>query len=248
MIDASLVEVFQADGAVVVRGLLTDEWVETLRAAIPELLEGAYDPRTRLGQDVKGSTLTSDGMWHHCEPFARMLFNSPVGGAAAACMRSETARLYEDLLLYTDPEVAGAAWHRDAPHWPLAGSQLSSVWFSLEPVTGESGALRYVAGSHRDADELATSESLLAGEADVGERRVLVFDAEPGDAIVFHPRGLHAAYGAAPDRPRRSFTLRFTGDDVRFRPRRSMYHAWMFDCGLHKGDVLHHPWFPLVHG
>jgi hypothetical protein len=25
-----------------------------------------------------------------------------------------------------------------------------------------------------------------------------------------------------------------------------MFHAWMRECGLQKGDVLDHPWFPVV--
>jgi hypothetical protein len=60
------------------------------------------------------------------------------------------------------------------------------------------------------------------------------------------PSSPHTAYGSASDRPRRTFTLRFMGEDIRWRPRTSMYHAWMRDCGLQKGDVLDHPWFPVV--
>jgi ectoine hydroxylase-related dioxygenase (phytanoyl-CoA dioxygenase family) len=71
-------------------------------------------------------------------------------------------------------------------------------------------------------------------------------EAEPGDVVVFHPRVLHTAYGSAADRPRRTFTLRFMGDDVRWRPRRSMFHPWMRECGLQKHDVPDHPWFPVV--
>jgi ectoine hydroxylase-related dioxygenase (phytanoyl-CoA dioxygenase family) len=123
---------------------------------------------------------------------------------------------------------------------------LSSVWFSLETVTSDTGAMKFVVGSHRDSDEVVKAESIGEGESDVKPHQVITIEAEPGDVVVFHPRALHCAYGSAPDRPRRSFTHRFMGDDIRWRPRKSMYHAWMRECGLNKGDVLDHPWFPVV--
>ena len=240
-----MLDTFEADGAVAVRGLLDADWIRTLRDAMPEILERTYDPVERMGDARTRTTRSRDGMWRECEPFARFLFDSPVGDTAAAFMRSATARLYEDLLLYREAGAEGSAsWHRDAPYWPLRGWQLASVWFSLETVTRASGAMRFVARSHLDDDELATAGSVPESEAE--QRRVVLVEAEPGDVVVFHPRALHTAYGSAPDRPRRTFTLRFTGDDVRFRPRRSMYHAWMRDCGLQDGDALDHPWFPVV--
>lgn len=240
-----VVESFQADGAVAVRGALSVEWIESLRDAMPALLGDTYDGRERLGQGARSASASSDGMWRTNEAFARFLFRSPVAKLAAACMRSRVARLYEDLMLYNEAGVTGAPWHRDAPHWPLSGHQLSSTWFSLEGTTADTGALRFVAGSHRD-DDVDPRQLLPDVTDDLETRRVISFDTEPGDVVVFHPRILHGALGAALDRPRRTFTLRFVGDDVRWRPRRETYHQWMADCGLHKGDVLDHPWFPVV--
>lgn len=78
------------------------------------------------------------------------------------------------------------------------------------------------------------------------QRPIVIIEAVPGDCVVFHPRILHTARGAAPHRPRRSFTIRFAGDDIRRRARRSFYHAWMAECDLRKGDPLNHPWFPAL--
>lgn len=241
------VEAFERDGVVAVRGLLGD-WIEPLRAAIPELLETSYDPIKRRGLASEIVIRGNDGMWRKCAPFAEFLFHSPLGEVAASVMRSREARLYEDLMLYREVDSPGeVSWHRDAPHWPLSGSQVSSIWFSLEEVSSETGAMRFVAGSHRDGDELVGGGGDSVVETTSFEDRpVIVVEAEPGDVTVFHPRAIHTAYGAAPDRPRRSFTIRFTGDDIRFRPQAKPYHPWMRDCGLKKGDRLDHPWFPIV--
>jgi ectoine hydroxylase-related dioxygenase (phytanoyl-CoA dioxygenase family) len=247
MIDQALIERFETDGAVAGRAVLNGERIQSLRDVMPEILEQAYDPSERMNDEGSKKVRTRDGIWRECEAFARFLFRSPVGEVAARFMRSGTARLYEDLLLYQEAGASGAAaWHRDAPHWPLAGHQLCSVWFSLETVTSDTGAMKFVAGSHLDGDELVNAGSIGVSESELAHRRIITIEAEPGDVVVFHPRALHTAYGSASDRPRRSFTLRFMGEDVRWRPRRSMYHAWMRDCGLQKGDVLDHPWFPVV--
>jgi ectoine hydroxylase-related dioxygenase (phytanoyl-CoA dioxygenase family) len=242
MIDQRDIEAFERDGVIAVRGLLAD-WIGLLRDAIPQLLETSYDPIKKRGYDSDIVIRANDGMWRKCEAFGRFLFQSPLGDVAAAVMRSSRAQVYEDLLLYREANGPGeVSWHRDAPHWPLTGSQLSSIWFSLEEVASETGAMRFVAGSHRDGDELVGAAERSAAETTSFEGRpVIVVDAEPGDVTVFHPRAIHTAYGSSPDRARRSFSIRFTGDDVRFRPLPSMYHAWMQECGLKEGDHLDHP-------
>ena len=235
--DGSLVERFESDGVVRIERALDAEWIELLRDLIPVLLATA--------PDADGPSISVNGMWRHFEPFARFLFDSPVGELAAGLMRSGPPRLYEDILLYKAEHTAGTDWHRDAPHWPVSGDQLSSIWFSLEPVTVATGAMSVVAGSHRDPDELVSTASIYAG-GELRDRPSVTFDVEPGDVIAFHPRALHSTSATSSDQPRRSFTLRFTGDDVRWRPRRSVYHEWMRDCGLRNGDPLEHPWFPVV--
>jgi ectoine hydroxylase-related dioxygenase (phytanoyl-CoA dioxygenase family) len=245
-LDPSLVETFQTRGAVVVRGLFALPWIETLRGVVAEILDRTYAPESRTGEPTTSRSVASDAMWRWCEPFARFLFTSPIGATAANAMRSERARLFEDLFLYTEAGHEGASWHRDSPHWPVRGEQLCSVWFSLEPVDLESGALHFVAGSHLDGDSVA-AEGLAPDFASVHRHRERFgFATEPGDAVVFHPRVLHAARGCQPDQARRTFTIRFAGDDIRWRPRRAYYHDWMEHSGLRKGDRLDHPWFPLV--
>jgi hypothetical protein len=42
------VTAFGVDGAVALRGLLDSSWIEALRGAVPELLDGSYDPIARM--------------------------------------------------------------------------------------------------------------------------------------------------------------------------------------------------------
>lgn len=246
--DPALVESYRGQGAVVVRGLFAPEWIETLRDVVEQILERTYSPASKTGEDTTSRSVASDGMWRWCEPFARMLFTSPIGPTAADVMGSRSLRLFEDLFLFTDAGNEGASWHRDSPHWPVVGSQLCSVWFSLEPVGLESGALHFVAGSHHDGESVRSEGLAPAFDPDVDRREIVGFATEPGDAVVFHPRLLHAAVGCEDDVPRRTFTIRFAGDDIRWRRRRAYYHEWMEHAGLESGDVLDHMWFPVIRG
>jgi ectoine hydroxylase-related dioxygenase (phytanoyl-CoA dioxygenase family) len=250
VIDEAAIETFELDGGVAVRGLIDGQWIDSLRAAMPMILEHSYDPleRSRVQRPgaPKPQLVQSDGMWRDCEPFRHFLFESPIGAVAATMLRSTMVRVYEDLMLFREAgrDNGAPGWHRDAPYWPITGRQLANLWFSLEGVTADTGALRIVAGSHRDHDDVARATLVLDTEPDAGG--VVTFETEPGDVVVFHPRALHSGYGSAADRPRRTFTIRFMGDDVRWRTRQAYFHEWMRECGLRDGDAVDHPGFPVV--
>lgn len=240
---------YQTKGAALVRALFPPSWMDRLRGVAEEILDSTFDPTERLSGAAKATSRSSDGMWRRNETFARFLSRSAIADMAGAAMDSQSVVLYEDLFLYSEPDQAGAPWHRDAPHWPVAGQQLCSVWFSLEPVNIDTGALHFVAGSHRDAEDLVTAESLTMTLDPAREKReIFGFATEPGDAVVFHPRILHASLAGAPERPRRTFTIRFAGDDARWRPRSALYHPWMRELDLARGEPLDHAWFPVLRG
>jgi ectoine hydroxylase-related dioxygenase (phytanoyl-CoA dioxygenase family) len=131
----------------------------------------------------------------------------------------------------------------------------------LDPTTDDTGAVRFVRGSHRWGDTFrpnlfVTTEALPGTEGDevpdvdalaaTGEVEVLTFTTEPGDLTVHHARTLHAA---GPNRStstrRRAISLRYCGDDARYRLRpgvpRKAHHDLVRD-----GDPLADPDCPLV--
>jgi len=244
IVDDAAIARFQIDGAVALRGLLDRSWIEALRGAADELLEGGYDPVARMtsrADDGSSAVLQSSGKWRESDTFHRFLFESPIARASAALMRSNTARLYEDLFQLRAAGSGEPSWHRDMPYWPMTGRQATNVWFTLEPVTPYTGAIHIVAGSHVHSDE-----EVKAVAQPGPQHHVLAFGCQPGDVIIFHPRALHTGYGASPEQPRRTFTIRFLGDDVRWRPARAYYHDWMSNTGLQEGDRLDHPGFPVM--
>jgi len=126
-------------------------------------------------------------------------------------------------------------------------------------VTEVNGGLQFIKGSHRwgkryRPNHFVTDRPMddTEGEivpdfhADRRDRVILQFDMQPGDVTVHHCRTLHGApENASPTMRRRALSVRYCGDDARYRIRRGVpqkpHHA-----GVADGDALDHPDCPVV--
>jgi ectoine hydroxylase-related dioxygenase (phytanoyl-CoA dioxygenase family) len=265
---------FADSGALHVRRLLSSHWMDQLRGVFDELKSSAYDlssyyddgaaKEAMPARPAPKSSLVKDDNWMTNDVMRRFLFESPIAAAAAQVLESGKVQIYEDLLIF---KAAGAApptpWHQDEPQWPLKGRQMCSVWLCLESVKRDTGALRFVAGSHRGPlyvpyvpsthrAKLAEDMHYFTGgplpdvDADPERFPVVSFDTEPGDVVIFHPRALHAAFGGEPKRARRTFSIRFLGDDVRWLTKKSVFHPWLSQITLVEGDAVSGERFPQV--
>jgi ectoine hydroxylase-related dioxygenase (phytanoyl-CoA dioxygenase family) len=257
------VEAFQADGAVVLRGLLGPEEVALLRAGIDENLAHP-SPRAKVasGREDPGFFLEDFCCWQENERYRRLIFGSALGETGASLMRSGTARLYHDHMLTKEPGTRQPTpWHQDQPYYNIAGRQNCSLWIPVDPVSRAS-TLEFVAGSHRgawlmprsflDAEARWFPEGTLADLPDIDRERdryrILGWELEPGDAVCFHMLTLHASGGVAPGQRRRVFSVRLIGDDIRHAPRR-----WTTSPDfpglteeLPAGAAMDHPLFPRL--
>jgi ectoine hydroxylase-related dioxygenase (phytanoyl-CoA dioxygenase family) len=132
-------------------------------------------------------------------------------------------------------------------------------------VTADSGAMRYVRGSHRWGSFFRTNnfasqgQGLEPGQNEEGQIQlpdiegtpekydVVTYPSNPGDVIVHHSNLIH---GSGPnysgDRTRRAVSFRFAGDDVRYRHHRSAPPQPHHRHNLRDGDVLDSDQFPIV--
>jgi phytanoyl-CoA hydroxylase len=89
-------------------------------------------------------------------------------------------------------------WHQDIRYWSFQWPDLVSVWLALGPEFPENGCLSFLPGTHTtefardrldDASFLRTDDPL--NQALIATRVTPIL--EPGDAVFFHCRTLHAA-------------------------------------------------------
>lgn len=92
------------------------------------------------------------------------------------------------------------SWHQDLHYWGLEEDQEVTAWIALSPATRESGAMKFVPGSHtqivdhRDTgheDNLLTRGQEVA--VDVDEADAVVTELRPGEMSLHHGRLFHAS-------------------------------------------------------
>ncbi len=193
------------------------------------------------GAALKDETVASGGRfvagvdhWVRDPDFAAFACESPLPEIAAVLMGSEAAFLYEDSLLVKEPGSSErTAFHQDMAYFHLEGSQVCTFWCPFDAVTPETGAVAYVRGSHRwgklyrpnlfvSRDDIPGTEGEpLPPIDDHPEDFDLVqFSLEPGDLTVHHACTLHGAgANATSTQRRRAISVRYAGDDARFRTR-----------------------------
>lgn len=282
MISEEDVATFWRDGVVCLRQVLPIEWldrmVEPLEAA---LVSAATTDLSAFGDDLEanaGAVREVDdavrtlkvprghfkaGTDHWCEQpeFLEFATRSPLGELVARLLGSEHVWLYEDSVLVKEPGTEEkTAFHQDMAYFHLAGELVCTTWVPLDPVTAETGAVRFVAGSHRDRTQyrpnlfvtrMALPDTFGDDVPDfdveqAGKARIVSFDTEPGDITVHHARTIHGGYAnRSATQRRRAISVRYAGDGTVFeaKPGRlpKAHHA-----GLHDGDPLAPPVFPLA--
>jgi ectoine hydroxylase-related dioxygenase (phytanoyl-CoA dioxygenase family) len=250
-IDDAVRQAFWRDGMVVVRGALGQEWLDLLTEAAEEV--HATVRNGGAGIVYAGGTAT-DNAWTVNEKIRRLAFDSGLPRIAAEVTSSRETRLFETVTIYKEQGCdSGTPWHQDLLQHGMSGTQACSIWLSLDPVDENTGALRIAAGSHmgpcytprfmpsgREQD-LIILEAGPVPDPDLDPvkfPRIVSFATQPGDVLLFHPNSLHMTRPNPSKARRRTFSIRYFGDDMRRKASRMEWHPWLKDLPLKDGDPM----------
>lgn len=287
---------YERDGVVRLPGILAPELVEQLGRGIDHALGGQWqDPKVQTydasatADELRaaGMSVLTDARAEALDAGARGKFVSMIGAntintdirelavdsplpyIAGRLFRAKKVNFYDDQTLSKEPSTREyTAFHTDEPYYHLSGEQVCGMWVSPDVVTEDSGAMRYVRGSHRwgtffKANVFVSQTSIgeLMPEASDEEGQVQLPDIEgnpdaydivtytsnPGDVIVHHSNLIH---GSGPnytaDLHRRAVSFRYAGDDVRYRFHRSAPPQPHHSYDLKDGDRIDSDQFPVV--
>ena len=261
LITQSMVDTYQRDGIVLIKGLFRD-WVDTLRAGIERNMTnpGPYASEN-LNDGEAGRFFDDYCNWKRIPEFKEVVLKSDAGIAASALMQSETVQVFHDHVLVKEPGTSKPTpWHQDSPYYFVEGKQTVSFWTPLDPV--REATLRCVAGSHQWAKPVLPTR-WLSGENFYGDEdlympvpdidsdpdsyQILEWEMEPGDVVAFDYKILHGARGNDSNTRRRAFSLRLFGDDARYVTRAGPTSPPFPGHGMHNGERLREDWFPFIH-
>jgi len=266
--DAGEIATFWRDGVVCLRAIMPAEWLAILEEGVERWLHS----EARFSLSDFGATLSGAAQkprahfyggtdhWKTDEACRRFACESPLPGIVGAILRATRVNLYEDSILAKEPgAIERTMFHQDLPYFHVEGTQVCTTWIPLDPVTRETGALQFVKGSHTwkktyrpnyfvqhvsmpDTD----GEDAPDYHADRRDAEILCFDMQPGDLTIHHALTLHGAEGnLSADRRRRAMSVRYCGDDARYRIRRGAARKPHHDTVV-PGAVLDHPGCPVV--
>ncbi len=262
-IDADQIETFATDGVVCLRGALDPDEVAAMAEPVERALRGpeTVDLGTLTGR--VGAPAFSAGVdhWRTDPAFDRFARLSGLPEIAATLLGSEKVWLYEDSVLVKEPGTPfRTEFHTDAGYFHVAGTQACTFWVPLDPAGPDTGAVQYVRCSHRwdedfrpnlfsVPDPIPDTDGSVVPDvlADPDLAALLVgFEVEPGDVVVHHYRTMHGApANTSVSRRRRAISVRYCGDDMRYRIRRSVPRKTHHDL-VRDGDELGGPDCPQV--
>ena len=115
------------------------------------------------------------------------------------------------------------SWHQDSTYWGLSPPSVVSVWIALSASTPESGCLRVIPGSHREAqlphrNTYAENNLLSRGQevaVQVEEDRAVDIVLKPGEASIHHVRLVHGSQANKSNDRRIGFVIRYLPTHVK---------------------------------
>ena len=191
---------FNAFGFLVFRQLFSPDEVDLYRRELDAGLDARIEGGRHDGTERFWASLNDSDT-----PFISSLSDDPrFADAAEQLLGKDVIGICADSNYY----VGDTRWHSDIPP-----SRFEAVKFTiyLEPLDGNTGALRVIPGSHREPYH---SEIRRDMEAAYGVRPeeipAYAFDSTPGDVLVFNVATWHSAFGGSTRR--RMSTLQFYED------------------------------------
>jgi len=213
------------------------------------------DPNVSSSES-SGRFVAGTDHWIGDKEFADFACTSVIPQIVAQILQSDSVWLYEDSVLVKEPNTAEeTAFHQDLSYFHVSGEQICTVWVPLDFSSPDTGAIRFVKGSHKDLTQyrpnwFVSDEPLPNTEGErvpqIPSKAVAAPTLSPGDLTIHHARTLHgASANRSADQSRRAISIRYCGDDARYLIREGAplkpHHETVSN-----GDILTHERCPKV--
>ncbi|KAG8176290.1 hypothetical protein JTE90_004130 [Oedothorax gibbosus] len=214
-LETSLVEEYEKNGAVCLRGVFSEYWVDLVRRGIEKNLASPSPFSEKLKGYKNGGHYFDDYCnWRRIEEFEKFALQSPAAAIAGILTQSEEVSFYHEHVLVKEPGTdKETPWHHDQSYYPIDGDKVCSIWMPVDPVSRET-CIQFVSGSHKwgwflprkfetslpyPVEDSARIDRDYRPVPDVDAHRdewdILSWELQPGDCIVFQMKCLHGAPG-----------------------------------------------------
>ncbi|CAE6817765.1 hypothetical protein R75461_05954 [Paraburkholderia nemoris] len=237
---------YRRDGVVCLRGILTPEWIETIRLGVEEQREQP-GPYATIFKGENSFSIAEQIPSHVNERLHRAALQCGAGQIAQRMLEVPQARFLHDNIFYKDSgDIIETPWHQDTANGCFDGMNMIRVWIPVDPVARQT-TLEVVRASHLwnafyvsgDLDVYKADAVNAAANAyyfdhkpepyaktpDIEAHRdsfdIIGYQMEPGDVVVFNFHLLHHAGAGQNSKTKRRVLSLIYGDDslsLRHRP------------------------------
>ena len=256
------IDAFDRDGAICLRGLFDRQWLERLAAGLEKnFADPGPDSTYYTPEGEPGGFYDDYCNWRRIDEYRDFVeTRRPARSPGSSCGRTRAdlsracsgqgARHQGSHAMAPRPALLRR--RRRPALLDLAAARPGAA-IGLSGIRGRVAPLRHhvLPAPLQEPRELRSGvagfETIPDIEAERDRHRILSWDLEPGDCIVFHMRTLH---GAPPTTHlktrRRGFSTRWLGDDAYFTVRPWKTSPPFREVDLEEGALMHHSSFPVV--
>ena len=267
LITPEIREQYAKDGVVFLKQALHPEWLMLAEMGLQRVMNNTLQTKHLFYAGEPEEFVETVRNFEVTPEIQRLLYDSPIADMIGKLIGSDNIWLYSDEFFIKDGGECGRTpWHQDMPYFPMEGTQVASMWISLDPLTKEE-CLETIPGTHLttrydgfNPAEVAKDPTLpyygvdLPPLPDIEAERdkwpIQSWPIEPGDVILLHPGVLHGGGPTLPGSRRRAITVRLYGDDIIYATRPPTMPTSPMTPGLSQqlkpGDPLRSPWYPRL--
>ena len=252
------IDFYQNQGAIVVKNIFRP-WTDLLRTGFEKVLK---EPGPHARENVKneeGRFFEDYCNWQRITEFKSFAEESPAAQIVAEATGSKSIQLFHEHIFIKDPgTLKETPWHQDMPYYCVDGNDTGSFWIPLDPISKDN-SLQILLGSHKfpklvrptkwsNNQPWYSDDNNFMDMPDITtmERNILKSEMNLGDAILFNFKVLHYSPGNSENIPRRAFSMRFIGDDVKYIDRGGETSPPFKGIDLKIGAKMREDWFPVV--
>ena len=244
----------EKDGVVCLRNVLDLKTVNALRDEADSAVANPSEHARFVSAEKSGKIFYYEfNLWRRHPIVRSVTFDSHIVDVAAKLMRSELVTLYYTNTFVKDPgtDTKVTPWHEDASYSRFVGKNVINMNISFDYMPSET-TLKFKQGSHKRDDPLSIGPTFIPGveysdampnqvsmpsQSELDERfSTLYWEVNPGDALVFYQRTIHAGPGNTLPTRRHSTAFNFAGDGVTYDAREGFIDSPDIDPDLQHGD------------
>ena len=252
------IDFYKNQGAIVINNIFSP-WIDLLRTGFDKVLK---EPGPHARENVineEGRFFEDYCNWQRINEFKKFAEESPAAQIVAEATGSKSIQLFHEHIFVKDPgTLKETPWHQDMPYYCVDGNDTGSFWIPLDPISKDN-SLQILLGSHKfpklvrptkwsNNQPWYSDDNNFMDMPDITtmERNILKSEMNLGDAILFNFKVLHYSPGNSENIPRRAFSMRFIGDDVKYIDRGGETSPPFKGIDLKIGAKMREDWFPVV--